>query len=462
MNETSGINHAPHSIEVEQQILGALLLDNKLFDKISGIVRFEHFYEPTHADIFKNIATRIAKELLASPITLGSDLEHHEGLADLGGAQYLTRLAGASISSFAISDYAIQIEGLYKRRTIKNALEDTLAVVGSDPDPEAAKSALEAAILTLPQGSGQASYLSLLKSLQTTIQEMSDAYQGQMIGVPTGLKVLDNRLAGFQRQNLILLAGRPSMGKTALALSLGTNAAREGFRVGIVSLEMSDSELTNRVISEASRINYSKARRGDISEDEFRKIADVSKNLSDLPMYIVPPHVRDIPGIYSALKSIKARAGGLDMVIVDYLQLVRVKGNSANERVNEISQQLKGLARLLDVPVVALSQLSRACEARDNKRPILSDLRDSGSLEQDADVVLFCYRHEYYMSRETPPDKEAARVDWEADFAACKNKMEVITAKQRMGSVGVDFIGCHMPTNRFWDLGDTDSGEMGF
>lgn len=457
MNAMSEIDQSPHSIELEQQILGALMGNNDLAGKVANL-KAEHFYDPVHADIFSNVMARIARDHLASPVTVATDFAMHAGLQDLGGAKYLAKLVGASISSFAVADYARELEGLWQRRTLADALYEARNGVLASPDPEVAKSAVEAILGALPESEGRESSLSMTKAVTQTFQSINDAYHGEFQGVSTGFVDLDKRLAGFFPANLILLAGRPSMGKTALGLAFAVNAARAGKKVAIWSLEMSASELTERVVGAAARVDYEKYRRGTITEAEFRKTGEVVREIHNLPMQIIPDHIRDIPAGYSAIKSVKKALGGLDFVLVDYLQLIRSKGINANERVSEVSAQLKGIAKMLGAPVVALSQLSRAVESRDDKHPILSDLRDSGSLEQDADVVLFCYRHEYYLSRQTPPDSAEKRADWEAELSACRGKMEVITAKQRMGPIGVDLIGAHMPTNRFWDL----STEEGF
>jgi replicative DNA helicase len=257
---------------------------------------------------------------------------------------------------------------------------------------------------------------------------------------------------------MVVLAGRPSMGKTALATSVALRVAKSGVPVGIVSLEMDSDGLAHRIISELSGVEYFQYRRAhEMSERDFRKTAAAVQANSHLPIEIVPSHVREPGAIFSALQRISRKhhaAGGLGLVLVDYLQLASGKGNSAQERIGQISTAMKHMAKMLGCPVIALSQLSRAVESekRKDKRPMLSDLRDSGQIEQDADVVMFCYRDHYYLSREQPPENVEERADYEAALHASKNVMEVITAKQRMGPIGIDKIGCHLPTNRFWGL----------
>jgi len=457
MNAETSFQTDPHSIELEQQLLGALLVNNDLLHRISGITRRDHFFEPVHADIFAHIVGRIEKDHIATVNTIASGMAAHEGLKELGGGQYLVRLAGASIMSSGIADYARDIEALWQRRMLLRALEGAKDAVLGDNDPEVAKAGIEAVLMALPERDGQESSVSALKAMTETVRSINRAYSGEQVSVPTGLGALDRRLGGFWKQNLVIVAGRPSMGKSALALEFAIKAADAGRFVGFVSLEMSNTELMERVIGAKTRIDYEKLRRGDLTEDEMRKVVGIAQESQDMPLFIVPPHVRDIAAIHSALKTVKKRQGRLDLVVVDYLQLIRSRGNNANERVSEITRGLKALAKLLDVPIIALSQLSRAVEGRDNKRPVLSDLRDSGSIEQDADVVMFCYREEYYLAREHPPEKDGARADYEAALAASRNKMEIITAKQRMGSIGTDRVGCHMPTNRFWENEEQDN-----
>lgn len=455
MNAETKIQTTPHSIELEQQILGNLMANNDLFERVAGITTPEHFYEPTHGAIFRTIAARLDRDHVANAVTVASDLSQNESLQELGGASYLARLVGASMSSAALKDYARDLEALWQRRTLLQALEGAVNTVREETDAETAKGAVEAVLTALPERDGRESSVSATAAFTETLAGISRAYQGEGISISTGLEDLDKRLGGFWAENLIVLAGRPSMGKSAVAMELVVNAAKAGNFVAMVSLEMSNSELMERVVGAETRIDYEKLRRGDLTENEMRKVVESSAAIKDLPLFIVPPHVRDIGAIHAALKNIKRRQGRLDMVVVDYLQLIVSKGQSPNERVSEITRQLKALAKVFQVPVVALSQLSRAPELRDNKRPMLSDLRDSGSIEQDADVVLFCYRDEYYLQREQPPKKADERADYEAALSASRNKMEIITAKQRMGPIGIDRVGCHLPTNRFWNLSET-------
>ena len=440
------------NVELEQQILGAVLGNNNGFDLVSGIISAEHFYEPTHQDLWRYIAGRIAKGHLASPITAKVDLASHAGLNELGGGKYLVRLVGSSIGSSQIVLYANELASLFRRRGLKNALGEALRSISDDSDPEVAISKLEVYLGSLEPISGQEKIVSMLAATTRMLESVNDAYKGVDFGISTGLSALDRRIGGFKPGELVVVAGRPSMGKTSLALKFAEDAASKGKKVVIVSREMSAEALAERITSSHAEINYSKFRRGEIDENEFKAVVDAAKGIAGLPIYITPPHVRDIAAVHSALKVAQHRMKGIDLVLVDYIQILRGVGRSTNEQVSYITSSLKSMALMFDVPVVALSQLSRQVESREDKRPVLSDLRDSGSIEQDADIVMFCYRDYYYLKREQPPNKAELRADYEAALSQSKNVMEIVTAKQRMGPIGNDKIGCHLPTNRFWDL----------
>lgn len=458
MNAMNEIENQPHNIELEQVLLGALLTNNDNYYKINGILQSNHFMEATHADIFNNIERRITRDHIASPTTMKADLEAHEGLKELGGPRYLARLAGAAISSFHCVDYAKEIVELWKRREMLVHLEDVTNSIRSGGDSSAAKAGLEMFLAEMPDEDGKESSVSLLSAMTDAINLMNEAYKSDVsaVTIQTGIQAIDERLGGLWPADLIILAGRPSMGKTSLALSIASRVAsaakKEGKVVALISAEMTEVSVAQRLLSEASSIPYSQARKGDVTENEFRKVVEAAKSIESMGIDIVPPHIRDVAAIYSTLKRIRAKRGRLDLVIVDYLQLLRAPGNGRTEQMTNVSIALKSMAKMLNVPVIALSQLSRQVEQRDNKRPVLSDLRESGQIEQDADVVLFCYRDHYYLSRQEPPTNAAERADYEAVLERSKNVMEVITGKQRMGSIGIDKIGCHVATNRFWDL----------
>lgn len=454
---TSVFDAEPHNIELEQQLLGAVLSDNERMHKIAGLLKPEHFFDPVHERIFKAIQLRLKNEHIASPVTLKTDLENDEGLKELGGAKYLARLVGASISGFAVRDYAEQIVYLANKREVMAVLKGAAEKIADGQDVGAVKSGVEVSLAEV-EDTGKESTLSIAKAFTEAIRHMNDAYQeGMPVGIQTGLTDLDRRIGGLFAPDLMILAGRPSMGKTALATSLALRTARQRKAVAIVSLEMDGEGLAHRILSELSGVQYNSYRKAhDMTEADFRKTVDAANENAFLPIEIVPPHVRDPGAIISALRKVDQKhknIGGLGLVVVDYLQLVSERGQNKTEQIGNVSNALKKIAQMLHVPVLALSQLSRGVEARDNKRPMLSDLRDSGQIEQDADVVMFCYRESYYLEREKAPEKPEEQADFEAAKAACKNVMEVITAKQRFGSIGTDRIGCAIATNRFWDLG---------
>ena len=311
--------------------------------------------------------------------------------------------------------------------------------------------------------SDKQSSISMVKSLHGAIERISSGFQSDApLGIMTGIRDFDEMTGGLHAPDLLILGGRPSMGKTSLATSIALRCAQQGFQVGIVSAEMSDESLSHRVISELSGVEYRKFRNpNSLTSQELEATVNAVRQGAELPIDIVPPHVRDIGGIYNALRRIKGHRGKLDLVVVDYLQLIRGPGKNRLEQMTEVSIQLKAMAKALNVPLIALSQLSRGVEMRDDKRPVLSDLRETGQIEQDADVVIFCYRDHYYLSREKPPKKIEDLADFEAAKSACRDRMEIIVAKQRMGAIGTVHVGCDIRVNRFWDLETSiQQGEM--
>lgn len=441
-----------HAVEAEQQLLGLLLIDNRVYDRIAPRMSADLFYDPVHQRIWSHISARVSREHLASPVTLKSDMEHDEGLQQLGGASYLVRLAGAAIGAYAVNDYVDLLIECRERRALSDALTGAQEALLAENGVEVAKSGLLAVLSDLSGSEGKSHSVSLMSALTGALSGMNDAYGGEGGGLLTGLKAVDDLTGGFWPADLIILGGRPSMGKTAVAVSIAGRVASRGVPVVIVSLEMTEASLAQRLLAERSGVEYARARRGDMSEAEFKRVADKAREMADWPMAIIPPHVREVAGIYAAIRAERARMGGLGLVVIDYLQLVRAAGRDRFQQMTEVSISLKNMAKLLGVPVLCLAQLSRDVERRDDKRPTLSDLRESGQIEQDADVVMFCYRDHYYLSREQPPKKDDARADYEAALAACKNTMDLIVAKQRMGPIGTARVGCAISTNKFWDL----------
>jgi replicative DNA helicase len=474
-NDVQAPETMPHSIEAEQQLLGAILTNNDIYDRIESIIGPEHFYDPVHARIFEIAASRIKKNNLASPVTLKAFMEDDEGLKDLGGPAYLARLAGAAISGFAARDYAQMIYDLGIRRDLIGLGQDIAAKAAKvDVETEPAEQIVEAEqklYQLAEQGQTESGFQSFLKAVTDAVNMANAAYQreGGMSGVSTGLIDLDKKLGGLHKSDLLILAGRPSMGKTSLATNIafniaktyrrgarsdGTEGAIEGGVVGFYSLEMSAEQLAARILSEASEVPSEQIRRGDMTEVEFRRFVDAAKSLEACPLYIDDTPALPISQLAARARRLK-RTHGLDVLIIDYLQLVRpasAKDSRVNE-VSEITQGMKAIAKELDIPVIALSQLSRAVESREDKRPQLSDLRESGSIEQDADVVMFVFREEYYKEREKPSDNELDKMAaWQDEMERLHGKAEVIIGKQRHGPIGTVDLNFEGRFTRFSNL----------
>jgi replicative DNA helicase len=473
--ETASADVMPHSIEAEQQLLGAILTNNDVFDRIASIIRKEHFYDPVHARIYDVAAQRISRNALASPVTLKTFLEDDEGLKELGGPAYLARLAGAAISAFAARDYAQMIYDLAIRRELIRLGRDISAKaakveVTSEPKEQIVEAEQQLYKLA-EQGTSESGFQSFLRAVTDAVMQANAAYQrdGGLAGISTGLVDLDKKLGGLHKSDLLILAGRPSMGKTALATNIAFNIAKSykkgrlpdgsegavnGGVVGFFSLEMSAEQLAARILSEASEVPSEQIRRGDMTEGEFRRFVEAAKQLESCPLFIDDTAALPISQLAARARRLK-RTHGLDALFVDYLQLVRpatAKDSRVNE-VSEITQGLKAIAKELDIPVIALSQLSRQVENRDDKRPQLSDLRESGSIEQDADVVMFVFREEYYKEREKPGDHEMDKMaTWQAEMERLHGKAEVVIGKQRHGPIGTVDLSFEGKFTRFGNL----------
>ena len=463
----------PHSIEAEQQLLGAILTNNDIFDRVASIVGPEHFYDPVHARIFETAAARITKNNLASPVTLKAFLEDDDGLKELGGPAYLARLAGAAISAFAARDYAQMIYDLSVRRELITVGHDIAAKaakvdVASEPKEQIVE-AEQALYKLAEQGTSEGGFQSFLKAVTEAVNVANTAYQrdGGLAGVPTALVDLDEKLGGLHKSDLLILAGRPSMGKTSLATNIAYNVAKayrkgkmsdgsegaiDGGVVGFFSLEMSAEQLAGRILAEASEISSHKIRQGDMTEGEFRRFVDAAKQLESCPLFIDDTAAIPISQLAARARRLK-RTHGLDLLIVDYLQLVRGTSDNRVQEIGEISMGLKAIAKELNIPVIALSQLSRQVESREDKRPQLSDLRESGSIEQDADVEMFVYRGEYYVEREKPDDDNLEAIAaWQDKMASLHGKAEVIIGKQRHGPIGTVELSFTPEFTRFGNL----------
>ncbi|MEM9791510.1 MAG: replicative DNA helicase [Pseudomonadota bacterium] len=465
----------PHNIEAEQALLGALLVNNEVYDRVASVVSESHFYDPVHAHIFEVATARIQKGALASPVTLKPFLEEHDGLKELGGPPYLVRLAGAAISVFAARDYAQMIHDLAVRRNLMQIGDEiSLKAANVTPDSEPREQIVDAEqqlYQLAEQGSVDTGFQSFLKAVTDAVNVANAAYQreGGLSGIATGLIDLDKKLGGLHPSDLLILAARPAMGKTSLATNIAFSIAkkyRSGVRpdgqegtldggvIGFYSLEMSAEQLAARILSEASEVPSEQIRRGDMTEEEFRRFVEAAKALESCPLYIDDTPALPISQLAARARRLK-RQHGLDVLIVDYLQLVRpasAKDSRVNE-VSEITQGLKAIAKELDVPVIALSQLSRQVEARDDKRPQLSDLRESGSIEQDADVVMFIFREEYYKEREKPGEHDVeAMMKWQEEMSRLHGKAELIIGKQRHGPIGTVELAFEGRFTRFSNL----------
>jgi len=446
----SNLNDDPQNLEAEQTILGSILLNNEIFDEISD-VKDDYFYNPVNKKIFKIINDLLSKGLLANPITLKNYFTNENELTEIGGAEYLVKLTKFSTSKIQIKYYADLLHDLKIRRNLIQISRETLDETLNKNSEVNAEQIIESAEKKLfdiaERGRFNKSYVEFKDALLETIAMASSAYKNEegIVGVPTGLKDLDDRLGGLHKQDLLIIAGRPSMGKTALATNIAFNAAKKLLdkekksSIVFFSLEMSSEQLSTRILSEQSRIKSNDIRRGKINQDEFEKFIETSKNLENLPLFIDDTPAITISTLSNRARRIK-RMHGLDLVVVDYIQLMK-SGNYKNEgrvqEIGEITQGLKALAKELDVPVLALSQLSRAVEQRDDKKPQLADLRESGSIEQDADVVMFVYREEYYLEKLEPKVGTAEHVEWQEKMSLVHNLAELIIGKQRHGPTGI-------------------------
>ncbi|MGO4854944.1 replicative DNA helicase [Phaeovulum sp. W22_SRMD_FR3] len=473
----------PHNVEAEQQLLGAILTNNDIYDRIAALLKAEHFYEPVHQRIFEVAVARIQKNALASPVTLKGYLEDDDGLKELGGPAYLARLAGAAISAYAARDYAQMIYDLAVRRELIRLGQDISArasQIAVHDDPREQIVAAEQHLYKLgEQGHAEKGFVSFLKAVTEAVNSANAAYQrdGGLAGVSTGLRDLDKKLGGLHPSDLLILAGRPSMGKTSLATNIAYNIAKaykkgrthdghegaiEGGVVGFFSLEMSSEQLAARILSEAAEVPSEQIRRGDMTEAEFRRFVEAAKMLESCPLFIDDTPALPISQVAARARRLK-RTHGLDVLMVDYLQLLKGTGGGKDNRVQEVSeitQGLKAIAKELNIPVIALSQLSRTVESREDKRPQLSDLRESGSIEQDADVVMFVYRDEYYKEREKPGDHELEKMAaWQQLMEQVHGKAEVIIGKQRHGPIGHVELAFEGQFTRFSDLARNWQGD---
>ena len=473
------IRTAPHNIEAEQALLGALLVNNDAYYRVSDFLEPEHFSEDIHRRIYEISQQLIRAGKLATPITLKTFLGDH----DLGGmtvSQYIARLAVEATTVINAEAYGRTIYDLAMRRRLITIGEDMVNVAYDAPVEASPRAQIEDAERRLYElaeaGRYEGGFQSFAEALRQAVDMAAEAYKRdrKLSGVATGLSDLDRMMGGLQSSDLIILAGRPGMGKTALATNIAYNIARayssehqqdgtlkrlDGGIVGFFSLEMSSEQLATRVIAEQSGVASYKIRRGEIREDEFGRVADAAREMERIPLYIDQTGGISIAQLTARARRLK-RQKGLDILVVDYLQLLSgaaKKGENRVQELTEITTGLKALAKELAVPIIALSQLSRQVEQRDDKRPQLSDLRESGSIEQDADVVIFVYREEYYLKNKEPKMGTEEYFKWQTEMEQVHGRAEVIIGKQRHGPTGTVALHFEAEITRFSNLAREDN-----
>lgn len=482
----NGIMALPHNVEAEAALLGALLIDNRLVDDVQRILREDHFFDPVHGRIYQAIIKMVVdKNMVANPVTLKPMFEADEGLKELGGVGYLVKITESGVALIGARDFATQIYELALLRALIGVGREMVekAVDTSDAvDPKAQIEEAEIELYKVAEAGGESGSTKTFASAAAeavTMAQRALNSGGNVSGYTTGFSSLNHHFGGLHKSDLIILAARPGMGKTALATNIAFETALRfqrdkddeieesiGAPVAFFSLEMSADQLATRILSERSRISSEKLRKGQISQEEFRNLARAAAELESLPFYI-----DDTPGLTIAALRTRARRlkrqRGISMVVVDYLQLLQGSGKANDNRVNEISEisrGLKTLAKELEVPVLALSQLSRAVEQREDKKPQLSDLRESGSIEQDADIVLFIYREDYYhgfaeppmITERSSPEEREKRSAWELKNQEVAGQAQVIIAKQRHGATGTVTLRFDREFTRFSDMAYED------
>ena len=476
----------PHNVEAEAALLGALMIDNRIAEDFQTRLRPDHFFEPVHGRVYEAILRLIDRNSIANPVTLKPLFEADETMRELGGPAYLAQLTGNSAALVGARDFANQIYDLAMLRSLVSVgreMVDGALDTSHDIDPKSQIEAAEVALYKVAEeGGGEGSVKTFAQATRLAVEIAEKALNtgGGLSGITTGLDTINAKIGGLHHSDLLILAGRPGMGKTALATNIAFNTARRwvrdmedgidpaksvGAKVAFFSLEMSADQLATRVLAENSGISSEALRMGKIGQTDFRNLARAAADLETLPLYI-----DDTPGLTIAALRTRARRlkrrHGVGLIIVDYLQLLQGSGRSSEanrvQEISEISRGLKTLAKELNVPVLALSQLSRAVEQREDKRPQLADLRESGSIEQDADIVLFVYREEYYVAAREPKrpnDNDDAKVHedhakWAADMEKVFGTCELIVAKQRHGATGKVNLKFEAKITRFSDLAE--------
>ena len=466
---------APHNIEAEQSLLGAILVNNDAFYRVSDFLESKHFFEPIHQTIFDTAGSLIRMGKVATPVTLKTFLPADTDIGGMTVGQYLARLAAEATTIINAQDYGRTVYDMSLRRDLIRIGEDMVNVAFDAPVDFTPRTQIEDAERQLYElaesGRYDGGFQRFSQALTTAVDMAAKAFQrdGSLSGIATGLRDLDTKMGGLQASDLIIVAGRPGMGKTALATNIAYNIAKahraevqpdgtmksvNGGIVGFFSCEMSAEQLATRILAEQTSIASSMIRRGGISEADFEKIRDYSIELQSLPLYVEETGGLSISQLTARARRLK-RQKGLDMIVIDYIQLLQGSGKKSDNRVQEVTEittNLKALAKELNVPIIALSQLSRQVENRDDKRPQLADLRESGSIEQDADVVIFVYREEYYLANKEPRIGTPEYEKWQLDMSLVHGKAEIIIGKQRHGPTGTVEVQFEGQFTRFSDL----------
>lgn len=472
-DDAHAVRQAPHDIEIEQALLGAILINNDALDRVASFLEPVHFYSTLHARVYESMRLLIAGGKVVTPLTLKGYFANDVAFLEAGGKTYFERLAEECPTVINVADYGQAIFDFATRRELIQIGEDLVNTAYDSPmdmPPQAQVEEAEKALYSVSEkGRYGGGFVSMRSALNDAVKAAETAHrrQSQTTGVPTGFKLLDWMLGGLQPSDLIIIAGRPGMGKTALATNIAVHAARQkmenpqdgaGAAVAFFSLEMSAVQLATRVMSEFAQVPSEQIRRGKVPEEKFYDIVDAVKLIENMPLYI-----DDSPGL--AMAQIAARCRrmkrdkktGLDMIVVDYLGLIAPSGSKRAENrvqeVTEITKGLKNLAKELNIPVIALSQLNRGVDARDDKRPVLSDLRESGSIEQDADVVIFVYREEYYLKTREPDMTDVKKyAEWQSKMERTHGKAEVLVEKHRHGPTGSITLAFNGEFTRFDNL----------
>ena len=484
--ETPAEQRLPRNVEAEAALLGALMIDNRIVEDVQMMLAAQHFFEPLHGRIYEAILRLADRNMVANPVTLKPLLEADPALRELGGPGYLAQLTGSGAAVIGARDFARQIYDLALLRELVGVgreLVEKALDTSEEIDPKGQIEVAEMALYAVAeQGGDTGSMKTFAQATRLAVDMAEKALNsgGHVSGVTTGLDGLNTRTGGLHNSDLIIVAGRPGMGKSSLATNIAFNAARRWVRdmadgiaeeksigapVAIFNLEMSADQLATRILAEQSGISSEALRMGRINHGDFQNLVRASRDLQDLPLYIDDTAGLTIAALRTRARRLKRRHK-IGLVIVDYLQLLQGSGKATDNRVNEISEisrGLKTLAKELNVPVIALSQLSRAVESREDKRPQLSDLRESGSIEQDADMVWFLYREDYYeMSKEPDINQDAAAyAAWREKMDRISGHSELIVAKQRHGATGKVRLYFDSKITKFSDLADEGYGDGG-